>query len=97
MPKEDAQRLKSIIPMDDPDRCYLCGRYRPEHVHHCMHGPNRKNADRYGLTVHLCTACHMALHDTGTKDLELEQTAQKAFESKYSRNEWMRLFGKNYL
>lgn len=88
--------MKSIIPGDDPDHCYLCGKWNPEHVHHCLHGSRRKMADKYGLTVHLCTRCHMDLHDKGIHDRDLEEVAQKAFESRYSHEEWMRIFGKNY-
>lgn len=87
---------KSIIPGDDPNHCYLCGKWNPEHVHHCLHGSRRQMADKYGLTVHLCTRCHMDLHDKGIHDRDLEETAQEAFESRYSHAEWMKIFGKNY-
>jgi len=87
---------KSIIPGDDPERCFLCGRMHPEHVHHCLHGIRRKSADKYGLTVHLCVRCHMALHDRGEHDRELQELAQEVFEERYSHADWMRIFGKNY-
>ena len=66
-------------------------------LHHCLHGIHRKNADKYGLTVHLCPECHIALHDKGEHDLELEQIGQKAFEREYGREEFLRVFGKNWL
>ena len=88
--------MNSIIPGDDPDHCFLCGRWNPEHVHHCLHGSRRKAADKYGLTVHICTTCHMELHDHGDHDRDLEETAQEAFEKRYGHDEWMRIFGKNY-
>ena len=88
--------MKSIIPGDDSEKCFICRRYGPEHVHHCLHGCYRKLADKYGLKVHLCVSCHMLLHDKGRYDRELEAIAQEAFEEKYSHEEFMKLFGKNW-
>ena len=88
--------MNSIIPGDDPERCYICRRYRPEHVHHVLHGSYRKAADRYGLTVRLCIRCHTALHDRGVNDKELEEIGQIAFERLYGRTEFMRIFGKSF-
>lgn len=82
---------------DQKDRCYLCGRYGQMHLHHCLHGIHRKNADKYGLWVHLCPECHMALHDHGDGDLALEQIAQKAFEREYGGEKFREVFGKSWL
>jgi len=87
---------RSIIPGDDPERCFICRRYRPEHVHHALHGSYRALADRYGLTVHLCIRCHSDLHDKGLYDKELEEIGQEAFEAEYGHDEFMRIFGKNF-
>lgn len=87
---------RSIIPGDDPERCFICRRYRPEHVHHVLHGSYRALADRYGLTVHLCIRCHSDLHDKGLYDKELEEIGQEAFEAEYGHDEFMRIFGKNF-
>lgn len=87
---------RSIIPCDDPERCFICRRYRPEHVHHVLHGSYRALADRYGLTVHLCIRCHSDLHDKGLYDKELEEIGQEAFEAEYGHDEFMRIFGKNF-
>ena len=46
--------------------------------------------------MHLCVSCHMLLHDKGRYDRELEALAQEAFEEKYSHEEFMKLFGKNW-
>lgn len=89
--------MRSIIPGDEPYRCFLCQRYGALQVHHCLHGVRRKAADEYGLTVHLCPVCHALLHDHGVNDLFLEQTAQNTFERKYGREDWMKVFGKSYL
>ncbi len=87
---------KSLIPDDREDRCYICQRRLPLHVHHCLHGSYRKAADKYGLTVHLCYECHGQLHDKGIFDPELEEIAQITFERVYGKDEFMRVFGKSF-
>lgn len=86
----------SIISGDLEGRCFLCGK-PSAHVHHMLHGSMRKQADRYGLTCHLCFKCHEDLHNKGIKDRELQKTAQKEFEAKYGHDEYMRIFGKSYI
>lgn len=88
---------KSI--MQNEEVCYISGSRMQLDKHHCMHGgANRKLAEKYGLWVWLRHDIHMRLHDHDKElDRKLEQDAQKAFENKYSREEWMRLFRKNYL
>lgn len=90
---------KIKITGDHPDECFICGAVGPTDVHHCMHGTaNRELADKYGLTVHLCHKCHMNLHDRDSAvDRFLQGIAQVNFEKKYSREEWMKVFWKNYL
>lgn len=78
-------------------KCYLCGSRRDIEVHHCLHGPRRKAADKYGLVVPLCRHCHTLLHDHGIADQELEEVAQRVFERDHTREEFMREFGKSYL
>lgn len=53
-------------------------------------------ADKYGLTVYLCLNCHMALHDKGIHDKDLQRLAQEHFESQYGHDEFMRIFGRNF-
>lgn len=87
--------MKSRI-TDDTDHCYICGRYGTEE-HHVLHGSsNRKNADKYGLTVGLCRECHTRLHDKGFHDRDLMWIGQQTFEKEYSREEFVRIFGKSY-
>lgn len=94
------EQKKSIIPGDDPHRCYLCGRAGEMVVHHAIHGTaNRRLSDKYGLTVHLCTSCHGRLHDMEGHpgDLFLKQEAERAFSKKYGHDKWFEVFGKSYL
>lgn len=94
--------MRSIIPADKPNTCFLCGMTNIyTEVHHCLHGTaNRRLADEDGLTVHLCMNCHRKLHDQVFGDLYLQQTAEEAW-LKANPNEsltgWIKRYGKNYL
>ena len=67
-----------------------------------IHGiANRKNAEKYGLTVYLCMDCHTGsdgVHHNRAKDLQLIKAAQTYFEEHIgSRDEFRRIFGKSWL
>lgn len=90
---------KSIMQHCEEPQCYITGSRINLDKHHCVHGrANRKVAEKYGLWVYLRHDIHMNLHDKDKElDRELEQDAQRAFEKEHSREEWMKLIGKNYL
>ena len=91
--------MKSIIQSEK--RCYLCGSTYVEN-HHCLHGTAlRKLADKYGLTVWLCSYHHRdnknGVHGNKQLDTWFKQLAQRTFEKKYSHEKFMEIFGRNYL
>lgn len=96
--------MKSII-TDDLENCYLCKKQyrltRRECIHHIYGGPLRKISERNGFTVPLCHKCHnmsdKAVHFNKKLDLELKKTCQRIFEETHSRQEFMKLIGRNYL
>lgn len=81
--------------------CYICG--SPDVVvHHIYYGTaNRSIADREGCWVYLCPPHHTGrdgVHFNREMDLKLKQLCQERWEEKNgSREEFIRLFGKNYL
>lgn len=91
-------RSDSIIQQGEK-QCFVSGSRINLDLHHCMHGgANRKLADKYGLWVWLRHDIHMRLHNSDKQlDKMLEKAAQEAFEEKYSHEEWMAVFGKNFL
>ena len=83
-------------------RCYLCGEYGQTEEHHIFGGPNRPLSERYGLKVDLCLECHQtgpnAVHRNPAVMEELHRQGQEAFEAQGgSRDEFMRIFGRNWL
>ena len=91
--------------------CFLCREAAgpiPElkhtglHKHHFLHGPDRKKAEHFGLWAYVCSERHHeygpeAPHVNKAVDLHLQQVAQTEFEKRYSHEEWMKQFGRNYL
>lgn len=104
--------MKSIL-QEQNGECYICamqGKHRKHEYleeHHVFGGPNRKWSEKFGLKVYLCRHHHTgdmfgskdAVHSKGMNDwdLKLKQIAQVAFEVDHSHEEFMRVFGKNYL
>lgn len=86
---------------DMKGKCFLCGRYTPTEIHHIFGGANRTHSERYGLTVHLCHYCHNeppnGVHFNAKRMRYLRQIGQLEFERYHTREEFMRIFGKNYL
>lgn len=96
---------KSIMQEDD-HICYLCeanGTMDYLHWHHVFGGANRKKSEKYGLKVRLCgQKCHEngknAVHRNRETDLAIKAAGQRAFEEHHgTRQDFMRIFGRNYL
>ena len=92
---------KGSIIQRDETRCFICGRMTELERHHVLGGvANRPLSEKYGLWVWLCREHHTgkagAQYDRKTGD-SLKRLAQIAFEARYSHDEWMNVFRKNYL
>lgn len=92
--------MKSI--MQKNKECWVCKTTIGLHTHHCIYGTaDRKKSDKYGLTVYLCGMHHNlsneGVHFNKKLDMQLKQTAQKAFEEKYGHEKFMAEFHRNYL
>ncbi len=96
--------MKSIV-ADDLEHCYICsmkGRIRKaECTHHIFGGPLRKISERNGFTIPSCNADHNmsneAVHFNRKLDLKLKSICQQVYEKTHTRQEWMKLVGRNYL
>lgn len=70
--------------------------------HHIYGGnANRKISDKYGLVVWLCQKHHntapFGVHHNQKHMEILRQDGQREFEKSHSREEFVKLFGRNYL
>lgn len=94
--------MKSIIMNEKDKKCYLCGAVGTLEWHHIFGGnPNRKKSEKYGLKVHLCSRCHrdqkVGAHGNAAVAAKLHKIGQEAFERTHTRQEFVAIFGKNYL
>ena len=92
--------MKSIIQHEKV--CFLCGSRVGLEEHHIFGGANRKHSERYGLKVWLCgIQCHREGLNSAHRNREvsdsLKRLGQIAFEARHTHEEFMQIFGKNYL
>lgn len=89
---------KSVFADDEKDICYLCGCFGHMEEHHIFGGPCRSISDKYGLVVHLCSACHRKLHDHGEGKQFLHELGQQYFEENIgTREQFIKEFIRSYL
>lgn len=82
--------------------CYVCGCTFGLHDHHCYEGVGRRKiSEQYGFKVWLCGKHHNlsneGVHFNKALDLKLKRICQKIFERTHSREEFIKLIGRNYL
>ena len=92
--------MDSILQKDK--RCYFCGAREGLHRHHIFCGTGRRwQSETHGFVVYLCAAHHngseFGVHFNKALDLKLRRDCQKKFEETHTRDEFMRLIGRNYL
>jgi len=91
---------KNSILTEDWEHCFVCQSSRNLQEHHVIFGTaNRKNSEKYGLTIPLCIDCHTGtkgVHNNRQLDLYLKRIAQLEFEREHSYEEFMTVFGRNY-
>lgn len=98
----DANGYAPSIVQDVTDcYCFLCGRTQaPLNRHEIIHGTAyRTKSKNLGIWVTLCKKHHDDIHRGTYNDNKLRQQAQMAAQFTYgwSRAEWVRRFGKNYI
>lgn len=90
------KRKPSILQTEK--ECFVTGSKTQLDIHHCLHGCRRKLADEHGCWVWLRHDIHMDLHDRNKAlDRMIERACQERFEELYGHDEFMKIFGKNYL
>ncbi|MBP3619108.1 MAG: hypothetical protein J6J24_00435 [Clostridia bacterium] len=81
--------------------CYITHSTVGLHKHHIFGGANRNISEKNGFWVWLRYDLHNLSNDGVHNDyqfnLQLKQKCQKEFEKTRSRQEFMKLIGRNYL
>lgn len=91
--------MESVIQKEK--QCIICHSVYGLHRHHVYYGPLRSISEKHGLTVWLCGRHHNlsgeGVHFDRELDLEVKRYAQRMYEQIHSREEFIKLIGKNYL
>lgn len=61
-----------------------------------LDGSNRKKSMQYGLVIPVCRICHCEYDVNKEIRQVIQQEAKKAFENRYSKEIFLKEFGKNY-
>lgn len=91
--------MKSILE-NNRDKCFICGSRRNLQEHHVYFGGLRKVSEANGFKVSLCMDCHKGdegVHFDIVKDYELKRICQAKYEEAHTRQEFMKIIGRNYL
>lgn len=79
------------------DICYICKSNKKEDWHEAIEGKNRQVSMKYGLVIPICRKCHEIVTNDKTLQEKLHEVGQKAFENHYKSENFLQVFGKNYL
>lgn len=110
-PKKKKKRKKhgkSIMQDQSYKQCFLCMlfdsdyREQPVHNHHIFYGNGRRHiSEEYGFTVNLCIYHHNdgkeSVHQNKAYDRILKRMCQQAYEIDHSHEEFMAIFGENFI
>lgn len=94
------KRIRNPKPTAE-DFCCECGRSYAE-THEVYFGKNSYLSKVHKMQAKLCYECQRGTYGVHGKhghelDMKLKKKYQRIFEEAYSRQEFMRIFGKNYL
>lgn len=106
--KKKRKRHKPSIIGSEKGQCYLCKllnndtRKKYTEEHHVLYGSGQRAiSEAEGLKVDLCIYHHRegpeAVHNNSEIRNLLCRIFQEAYERNHTREEWMRISGKNYL
>lgn len=91
--------MNSIL--QDKKECFITHRTYGLHKHHIYGGANRRISEEHGFYIWLVPELHnmsnKGIHFNKDFDLRIKRLCQREFEKTHSRDEFMRLIGRNYL
>lgn len=96
------ERTRSSVFTDDLTHCVECGSTNIN-LHEIFYGRNRQNSIDYKLVIPLCSEKHhnqvncAGIHFDRDMCLKWQKLGQLKFEENHTREEFLNIFGKNYL
>lgn len=90
------EKQRYSILTDDLGHCIKCKK-SPVDIHEIYCGSKRQVSMKNGFCVPLCRDCHRIVTDIRVADLELRKICQEVYEQTHTREEFIKLIGRNYL
>lgn len=90
------EKNRFSILTNDMEHCYICQSPFVE-IHEIYNAGNRKISMKNGFCVGLCRSCHTQVTLDYEKNLYLKKKCQLKFEETHSREEFMKLIGRNFI
>lgn len=84
------------ILQEDETKCFICGRTLKLDKHEAFGGSNRQKSMQWGLVYYLCRKCHSKVDLEKNLRQNLHDYARERFIKKYSEEQFLKEFGKNY-
>lgn len=77
----------------------MCGRHVDNlERHHMIFGTGyRMLSERYKLIKNICRECHHKIHHDGVWARKSKEEGQRMFETRFAREEFIRVFGRSWL
>lgn len=90
------ERNRFSILTDNLETCFLCGKPK-QALHEVFEGTNRINSMKQGMVMPLCFYHHQMIHSNRQLALEYKRLFQKKYEETHSREEFIKIFKRNYI
>jgi len=90
------ERNRYSVFTDDLEHCIICGN-KKDNLHEVFPGAYRLRSMKYHMVLPLCAHHHTQMHEDIELSLYWKRSCQKEFEMSHTREEFIKIFGKNYL
>ena len=90
------ERERFSILTNDLEHCIICGA-KKDHLHEVFPGAFRQRSMKEHMVLPLCTFHHTQIHSDIELSLYWKRSCQKKYEESHTRDEFIKIFGRNYL
>ena len=101
--KKKSEKLKKLeakrysILTDNLTICYICQKRRKDDLHELFGGSNRRKSIEWGLVIPICRICHSEWKTNEEMRRKYQEEGKTKFYKLYSKEKFLKEFGKNYL
>ena len=79
------------------NKCYICKIRKKDDIHEIYAGAKKQMSMKNGFCVPICRKCHSEMQNNEEKMLIYKKKCQQEYEKTHTREEFIKLIGRNYL